>query len=362
MTFPKVLRCAAAVCAVAAAGLAAAYAQEPGQWAEWGRMKDPIGNITVSAEGRVFASVHQFFAPKHTVVEVKPDGSSRPFPSAALATYDPDNPLSLDSVLGIRVDDQNVVWMLDNAMRHKSTPKLVAWNVAEFRLHKVVHFPQGVVRPDSFLNDLQVDRGNEFVYIADPAGGKNAALVVVNLSTGESRRVLEGHESVIPEDVALTVEGKELKTRVGVNPIALSAWGDTLYFGPMHGTKLYRIDTESLRNFALPAEELAARVEVAGPRPVCDGISIDSSGNIYITDLANNGIGMLNVDSKEYRPLLSAPSISWPDSISFGPGNRMFCIANQLHRSAPLNGGKDETKPPYLLFTFTPLADGMVGR
>lgn len=35
---------------------------------------------------------------------------------------------SLDSVLGVRGDENGIIWMMDAGTRGKVTPKLVAWN------------------------------------------------------------------------------------------------------------------------------------------------------------------------------------------------------------------------------------------
>lgn len=342
-------------------------------WTPWARTTPAPGNIAVSPEGRVFVSLHQFFAPSFRVVEVLSDGSTRPFPSETMAAGHAASPLGLDSVLGIRCDHENNLWMLDNGMREKSTPKLVAWNIGEFRLHQVIYFPPTVTHPDSFLNDLAVDRDNGAVYIADPAGGANAALIVVDLATGLSRRVLEGHESVTPDNaVELSIDGRAIEVkgptgapvrpRIGVNPIALDSSNEYLYFGPMHGTKLYRIATAPLRDASLPAAELMARVQTYAPRPISDGISIDHDGNIYISDIASNAVGVIKAEDKSYQILAQSPELSWPDAFSFGPDGLLYGVANQLHRSAPLNGGSNAATPPFLIFTMTPLSAGVVGR
>lgn len=355
----------------------AGFAQEENSgpaWSIWAETKEGPGNITVTPEGRVFVSLHPFYETKNRVAELTKDGTLRPFPTAALATFDPKNPLSLDAVLGIRADDTGVVWMLDTGMREKSTPKLLGWHVGEFRVEKVVYFPSSVAPANSFLNDFQIDRGSNFAYIADPAGGDNAALVVVNLNSGHARRVLEGHESVVPGGTDLRIDGKvltrkgpdgtETPTRVGVNPIALDWYNDYLYFGPMTGDKLYRIKTEALRDEKLPAEELAARVEFYANRPPSDGISIDSSNNIYISDVNNNAIGVIKGSDKSYEIIAQDAQISWPDAFSWGPDRKFYVVANQLHKSAKLNGGKDETKAPFLVLQVKSFedADGSVGR
>jgi hypothetical protein len=54
--------------------------------------------------------------------------------------------------------------------------------------------------------------------------------------------------------------------------------------------------------------------------------------------------------------------LSWVDSFSFGPEGRLYAVVNRLHRSAALNGGKSESKPPYYLLQVKPLAPGLPGR
>ncbi|WP_428261226.1 L-dopachrome tautomerase-related protein [Haliangium sp.] len=318
------------------------------------------GNITVTPDGRVFVSQHQFYEPEVPVVLVKADGEVVPIITDG----------ALDAVLGIQSDDEGVVWMLDNGLRSGTEPQLLAWDSRDGQRLMFIDLGE-VTAKDSFVNDLVVDDTHRSLYIADPAGGSNAAIIVVDFEEQLARRVLEGHESVVPEDVDLVIDGtpvrirqpdgSELAPRVGINPIAADADNEWLYYGPMHGHSMYRVRTSDLRDPTLSAEELAARVERWADKPICDGISIDTAGNIYISDLAANAIGVIDAE-RNYRVLVSDPRLSWPDAFSYGPDGRMYVVANQLHRSATLNAGTDASKPPYRVLTFKPLAPGVVGR
>ena len=317
------------------------------------------GNIAMHPDGRMFVSQHQFYNPEHTVVEVKQQG----------AETVPVAPGAVDSVLGIRTTEEGLVWMLDNGMRNKTPRKLALWDPDAAGV-RVWTFDLMAASPDNaFLNDLAVDVTNRHVYIADPAGGKNAALIAVDIADRNNppRRVLEGHESVVPSDIDLVIDGTPvqikqpdgttIRPRVGVNPIALDASDEWLYFGPMHSTKLYRVRTAELRDpMATPNVELYAE------RPITDGISIDTAGNIYLGDLANNAIGVIDARTRKYRELVRDPRLSWVDAFSYAPDGHYYAVTNQLHRSAVLNGGVDATKPPFHIVRFKPLAPGRVGR
>ena len=343
---------------------------DPPTFETYAQLTECPGNIAATADGRVFISIHQFMPSKNRVVEIAKDRSLKPFPNEAWNRGDAAAD-TLDSVLGIRADSRGVVWMLDNGMRGKVTPKIVAWDTKANRLSRVIYLPPPVTAANSFVNDLQIDESTGSVYIADPAGGANAAIIVVDLATGLARRVLEGDRCVTPEELDLTIDGapveltqpdgKKIRPRVGVNPLALDAKSEWLYLGAMTGSKLYRVKTADLRDTALTTADLSKRVEVYADRPITDGISIDNAGNIYLGSLPDNAIGVIGTDRK-YRVLMQDDRVSWPDAFCFAPDGRVLVVLNQLHRTAPLNGGQNRTVPPFLIGAFQPLAAGVVGR
>lgn len=330
------------------------------------------GNITVTPDRRILITLHQFAEPKIRVAEVRNNGQELiPFPNTEWAQGRHSDGTGFDAPLGIQSDPDGIVWILDNGTRTNVTPQIVGWNTRTNQLERLIPLPQPVTEKASFVNDLAVDRTNQAIYITDTAFEGTPALIVVNLQDGKARRVLPGHKSVIAEDIDLVVEGKPVRTRrsdgtiikprYAANPIALSYNNEWLYYGPMNGSRLYRVRTTDLLNPELSSEQLAQRVEDYAAKPNCDGISTDQQGNVYITDLATNTIGVIRPD-RTYQPLVSQPWMTWLDAFSFGPDGYLYSVVNQLHRTAALNGGENLAKPPYLIIRVQPLAQGLVGR
>jgi Major royal jelly protein len=333
------------------------------------KLDNAPGNVTVTEEGRIIMSLHQFYQPQYTVVEYK-NKILVPFPTKELSAAGSKSALKLDSVLGIR-SANGIVWMLDNGMRSGVTPKLVGWDTKIDKLHQLIKLPAPLTPADAFVNDFAVDTQRNHIFISDPAGGANAALIDVNLKTGLARRVLEGHASVIPESVDLIVDnvpiqvndssGKLSSPHIGVNPITEDMNNEWVYFGPMHGHSLYRVKAGDLANEKLDAKVLTSRVERYSEKPISDGITIDKDNNIYLGELAENAIGVITSDRK-YRRLTQCPNLSWVDSFSFGPEGKLYAVVNRLHQSATLNGGVETAKPPFFLLQVKALADGLPGR
>lgn len=318
------------------------------------------GNLTVTPAGQIIVSLHQFFQPEFPVAAVDDSGSLTEFAKDA----------QLDSVLGVQSDENGVVWLLDNGMKSTKKARLVGYHSVREKVVADIDLTS-VMPKDAFFNDLVIDLDHEAAYLADPAGGKNAAIVVVDLKTGKARRLLEGHKSVTPEDIDLVVDGETLeiqrpdgtvqRPRVGVNPLAADARNEWLHFGPMHGSSLYRIRTESLRDPSLSPETLSRAVERFSDKPITDGISIDRKGNVYLGDLPNNAIVRIS-PAGEMSTIASGPELSWVNDFSFGPDGHLYAVVNQLHRSPPFGRGADLTKPPFLIIKLEPEARGIVGR
>lgn len=335
-------------------------------------LDEPPGNITVTPDGRIIFSMSQAFQTDLRVGELV-DGAIVPFPNEewSLGGYREDR-VSLDTVLGLQSDPLGIVWMLDNAARGGSTPKLVGWDTRADELHKVIYVTGPALIEGSFLNDLAVDRTRNKIYISDTAGARGA-LIVTCIETGASRRVLEGHVSMVPEDVDLMIasdrpaqrrqpDGTLAKPRIAVNGLALDVKNEWLYYGPLNGLTMYRVRVDDLVDESLSESQRAARVEAYSEKTISDGMGVDWEGNIYVTAVSDDHVGVITPD-REYNVLFSDPVITrWPDGMSYGPDGYMYIIANQLYLTPGMTGGEMEAEPPFYIIRFPALAPGVIGR
>ena len=323
-------------------------------------LEHPPGNITVTPQGRIIMSQHPFYGAPLRVVEVKDDGSVEAFPNETWSREPDSAGVGLNTVLGLQSDRQGVVWLLDRSPGNGQPGKIVAWDTVGDRLKRVIYLPQPIIKDKPFLNDLAVDLKHDAIYITDTASGNDSALIVVDLNTGFSRRVLEGDKSTRPEDITMTVgdrlitmKGKPAK--VGVNPIALDPQGKWVYYAPMSGRSLYRIATADLLDTTLSSQQLSSKVQRYGDKPICDGITVDRAGNVYITSITDNAIGVVDRTGK-YRTLYRDDRLlNWTNSMAFGKDNYIYVTVSQLQNSPPLNDGVNAFQEPFYIVKFPAL-------
>lgn len=329
-----------------------------------------VGNVAVTQTGRIFASVHNFYGGPIRAVEILADDEWQIYPNPDWGDEPADagqDWAGLNNTLGIQANGSGVIWFLDNPSMDFPTGRLVGWDTQLDRLHQVIYLPQPVITDSPFLNDLAVDPKHNAIYISDTAEGSEAALIVVDLDTGLARRVLQGHDSVVSETIDMIIDDRTITlggepARIGVNPITIDPAYDWVYYGAMNGTQIYRIRTQDLLDHTLSDEELGERVETYAEKPISDGITIDSAGQVYITDITANAIGVTDPE-EGYRVLYQDDDLlSWADGLSVGPDDFIYVTVNQLHRSPVLNQGEDISEPPYRILRFPSLSPSSVGR
>ncbi|MCB1428368.1 MAG: hypothetical protein KDJ66_04470 [Nitratireductor sp.] len=337
-----------------------------------------VGNITFTPDNRVIFSHHPFFSPDVRVAELNADRKSfTPFPNLEWNTPRKGTDRFLDSVLGLRGDENGVIWLMDMGQREGLTPKIVGWNTGENRLERIYYIPAPASRPESQHNDFVVDHKHGVFVIADegigPGGdGTTAALVVVDMKTGATRRLLQGHVSTLPEEVSIVVAGKALTVpdgkggqvpiRVGADGIAADKDFEWLYYGPLSGSAIYRVRFSDLLDETLPETELGNRVERYADKPNNGGLSIDEAGNLYLTEVESNDVGIIPADTRIYRRYAEAPDLSWPDGVSYSTDGYMYVSAAQIPKAALFNDGNGLNAPPYLIYRFRPEAPGRIGH
>lgn len=319
----------------------------------------PPGNVAVSSTGQVFMSNHHFYGVDSRIVELKKDGSIVDYPNTEFNQ-------NLNPVLGVVIDEQGILWMLETASTD-GVGRLIGWDTQQNRLYKMISLAAPVLPDNSFLNDLAVDRQHEAVYISDPAGGSNAALIVVDLTSGTARRVLDGSVYTRPENVDTVINGNTLSIggqpiRIGVDSLTIDPNNEWVYFGALSGEKLYRVHTQYLLDAKLSANMLRSKVEFYANKPVSDGITIDNGGNIYVTDISHNAVGYIDTDRQYHILHQDSDKFSWSDGFSTTADGKLLVTVNKLHQSPAVNNQQDKSDGHYYIIQFDALTETTVGR
>jgi sugar lactone lactonase YvrE len=312
--------------------------------------------VAVTPDGRVFVNFPRW-SPEVpvSVAEVLPDGGLRPFPDEAWNSWAPEADPSdtFVCVQSVVADGRGSLWVLDpaNAGFQGVVPggaKLVEIDVATGGVVQVIGFDGKVAPPGSYLNDVRIDLENLAAYITDSGGG---ALVVVDLATGESRRLLDDHPSTSAEDIVLAFGGEQWLLPDGSAPqvhadgIAFDRKNDLVYYQALTGTTLYRISGAALREPWLDEGSLAALVEAVAESGPSDGLLWDGTDGIFISAIEDDAI-------KRWSPadgvafVFEDPKIAWPDSFARGPDGALYVTTSQIHRGP-------NPPDPYRVLRFT---------
>jgi len=365
-----------------------------------------IAAITQMQNGQLIIGYHPFYLTPTSVQVATLNAdrkSSTPYPPAGSGLLQscrsPDGSFlppvggrydfCLDWVLGFHADANGVLWILDSA---KSTDradpahprpaalhaKYVGWDTKSNKLYKVLDL-DSVTVPQSQHNDFAIDLKHGVLIDADEAIGENsngvgntAALVVTDIRTGKSRRLLQGDSHVTPNTDPIRWKAQAGQRdaswglRVGVDGIALDRNQEWLYFSPLSSYEMYRVRMIDLLDTTLSDAQLSAKVEFYAHKPYNGGLTIDANNNLYLTEVGRHTIGIIPPDTREYRAYVSDPNMIWPDGVTYISDGFMYSGAAQLiqtgvFQSNAVPKGSANNAPPYRIYRFRPEAPGTPG-
>lgn len=323
---------------------------------------EPIGNLAVSADGRVFYTIHPESRPTGAKLLEWVDGAPKPFPNEAAQDL-------FETPLGIAIDRQNRLWAIDHGNHGTGRARLVAFDLGT---GGVVHehlFDSSVAQLGSFLQDLQIDSTGEHVFIADVSfWRKNAALVVYEVAREKARRVLESDPSVSPQSWLIRNPTKDMTffgglvvLKPGVDGIAISRDDEWIYYGAMAHDTMYRVRVSDLLDESLSHGALAARVQAIGPKPLNDGLSTDRDGNLFITDVEHGAVIRMT-PAGELTTLIRSERIRWADALSYGPNGWLYLADSAIPDQMLQSKVHIKANAPYYIFRFKPGTTGFPGQ
>ena len=321
----------------------------------------PIGNVAVSHQGRVFFTVHPESRPRGNKLLEYVNGASVPFPSLA------EQASLFDTPIGVAIDRLDRLWIIDHSNHGTGAAHIVAIDLKSGDVLRNQNLDASIAPAGSFLQDLQVSADGRTVIIADASFvGKKPALIVYDVGTGDARRVLQDHPSVSAENYLIRTHERDMKfvggivaLRGGVDGIALGP--EWLYYGALNGSGLYRIRLKDLRDKNLPPGKLETLVDRYSDKPLSDGLSVDTAGGVYVTDVEHNAIFRVDPD-EGLSTLIQSQKIRWPDALSFGPDNYLYVADSALQEVILKSTDHIAAQGPYRIFRFQPGFEGVAGQ
>jgi sugar lactone lactonase YvrE len=319
-----------------------------------------LTGVAISGNNRLFVCYPYWLEEhKYSVVEVQPDGSAKPYPTAEWNSWKKgeNGKERFVCAQAVCVDEQDYLWIVDPASPQFSGAiegaiKLVKINLKSDKVDRIYYFEPSVAGKSSYINDVRIDVKHQIAYLTDSSTG---AILILNLRTGRCKKVLEKHAATVADQhYVFRVGGRELKNAEGPvkihsDGLALTPDCKYLYFKPLTDNRLFRIDTKHLLNEKLKAGQLETKVESLGAVCSTDGMICDDQGNLYLGDIENREIIRYGPDGKT-RILLKDERLLWPDSYAISRDGHLFITCSQIHLMPEYNDGKNMRTTPYEIF------------
>ncbi|OAT15945.1 hypothetical protein M977_04689 [Buttiauxella gaviniae ATCC 51604] len=288
--------------------------------------------------------------PQLTYIDTQ--GKQHAWPDKSWNSWAPGKPTEnrFVNINAIRLIDSQL-WVVDTgAPDFGGTPlpggaKLVVIDVKTQKVSKIYTFDSNVAGKGSYVDDLRIN--GKHAYLTD-AGW--AGLIVLDLDTGKSRRVLSDSPSTRAGNKAIRLDDKIVLTpdqnilKVNADPLELSPDNKWLYYGPLNGP-MYRIPTRALDDNNLDNVALEKLVQVWFEMPPSGGTAMAKDGTFYYSDLAENAIKRRLPDGR-VETVIQDPSLHWVDAPIIDDNNIMWLPVPQIDRVSLFQNGKNLTQWP----------------
>ena len=318
-----------------------------------------LTGVAVSKSGRVFTNYPYWSDQyKYALVEVLPNNSVKPYPNEEMNSWKPgdDGMSKWVCVQSVVIDDSDRMWVVDPASPkqkgvYNESQKLVEIDLSANRVVKT--FPlKSATGNQSYINDVRVDTKKQIAYLTNSAEG---GIVIVDLTSGVVRQVLQGDESVLSDPTynfqidGQTVEKNGAVFKVNSDGIALSPTGDSLFYKPLTDDNLYRISTKILLDTSLSLSQIAAEVRFVGKFTTTDGMIFDKKGNLYLGDIEHSRIIRMSPNG-QMTELVKDPKLVWPDSYHASDDGFLYISCSQINKQPDFNNGVNKRETPYSIF------------
>ncbi|TXD85594.1 hypothetical protein ESY86_03050 [Subsaximicrobium wynnwilliamsii] len=277
-----------------------------------------VTGVSISDQGRLFANFPRWSAGvEQSVVEIEENGDSNTFPDKKWNSWNMEQPINDSLFIGVQsviamedhlyvLDTRNPLFkgVLDN-------PRVFVFDLKNNKLTRTYIFQEDSFHKDSYINDLRIDKKKQKAYFTDSG---HAGLVVLDLVSGTTKRVLNDHPSTLAETDHLVIDGKRWDNTVNSDGIALDTKNNLLYYHALSGYSLYAVPTDILINGT--EATIQKNVKLIKKTPAPDGMILDEKGNLYFADLENHSIMKLEVSTGAMTVFAKDPKIRWADTFS----------------------------------------------
>ena len=317
---------------------------------------DAVANgIATTPSGRIFLPVsHLDGSPGPQAVEWK-DGKPVPFPDAewnAWRTGD-DAAHKFVRVNALRMGPRGSLWIVDVGApglgnpKVPHGPKIVEVDLATNAIARIYDL-DGATDAKSFIDDIRFH--GQLAYITD-AG--SPGIIILDLGTGGTRRVLNGDPSVTAQR-PITADDHVLRgpdnkpVKIHADQLEVSPDGKFFYYQPASGP-LSRIATRYLDDPKLPDAQLAKHVSTFAQTHSTGGTAIDAAGAIYCSDIDKHRVMKIDPDGSS-SVLVEDPRLLWVDAMWIDDQGFLYLPAAQLDRMAPFNNGVSRVAFPISIY------------
>ncbi|KAI8283251.1 hypothetical protein K4K60_002899 [Colletotrichum sp. SAR11_57] len=301
--------------------------------------------ICISSDGRKFLTQRYSTTDAPQAVELLSNGTTVLYPDSTWNSWTSNSTLdpkkAFVSIDGARIGPDGRFWVVDGGTTDSDgklvsgSSKLAGVNLTTNAVDKV-YYLDNLTETGSVIDDVRFN-GN-VAYLSDTAG----ALVVMDLTTGEGKRVLVGHSSAVAwfpmaynGSLVPGYQGGDSTLSVGLDQIEVSPDGVYLYYQPCNGG-MYRIETQyvdgALTNSTL-AENLGDYAVPFALTPSTGGTTIDGDGNIYVSDTNLLAIWKVKPDGSS-SILVQDDALVWTDLMWVDADKNLWLPASQMRPGA----------------------------